>query len=87
MDGRYLQKLLVRSTHTHAYNFSAYTVQQEILTRRIHRLFKCLTENISMDGHCLLPNSVMPYRSKFDGLAGKHQKRQNLPHQNFPLTA
>ena len=45
-----------------------------------------------MDGHCL-----SPYTCKrcivleqfdglnFDGLAGKHQKRQNFPRQNFAL--
>ena len=54
--------------------------------------FKYLTENILMAGH-----SLSPYTCKrcivfkqfdglnFDGLAGKHQKRQNFPRQNFAL--
>ena len=41
-----------------------------------------------MDGQCLLPNTVLPQKFdglNFDGLAGKHQKRQNFPCENFPL--
>ena len=44
-----------------------------------------------MDGHCLLPwackccNALKFDWFDFDSLAGKHQKRQNFPHQNFAL--
>ena len=41
-------------------------------------------ENILTDGHCLLPNTVLPKNLDglyFNDLAGKHQK-----HQNFPLS-
>ena len=44
--------------------------------------FKYLTENILMDGQCLLPNTVLPSKFdglNFDGLAGKRQNRQNFP--------
>ena len=55
-------------------------------------LFKYLMENILTDGYCL-----SPYTCKFctvftqfnglnfDSLAGKGQKCQNFPHQNFPI--
>ena len=47
-------------------------------------------ENILTDGQCLLPNTVHVLPQKFDGLnfdglAGKRQKHQNFPRQNFPL--
>ena len=40
-----------------------------------------------MDGQCLLPNTVLPSKFdglNFDGLAGKHQNRQNFPSLKFP---
>ena len=47
-------------------------------------------ENILTDGQYLLPNTVHVLPQKFDGLnfdglAGKHQKHQNFPRQNFPV--
>ena len=57
-----------------------------------YRLFKYLTENILTDGHYLLPcickrcNVFKIFDGlKFDSLAGKRQKRQNFPCQNFAL--
>ena len=57
-----------------------------------YQLFKNLIENISTDGHFLSPYTckcciVLKQfdRLNFDGLAGKRQKRQNFPHQNFAL--
>ena len=45
-----------------------------------------------MDGHCLslyTCKGCIVFKQfdglNFDGLAGKHQKRQNFPHQNFAL--
>ena len=47
-------------------------------------------ENILTDGHCPLLYTCKCCivfkqfdRLKFDRLAGKHQKRQNFPRQNF----
>ena len=49
-------------------------------------------ENILMDGHCCstctCECSVIFKQFdglNFDGQAGKHQKRQTFPHQNFTL--
>ena len=49
-------------------------------------------ENILTDGHCLSPYTCKCciVFKQFDGLnidslAGKRQKRQNFPHQSFPL--
>ena len=49
-------------------------------------LFKYLTEKILTDGHCLSPyicKCCTVFKQfdglNFDGLAGKHQKRQNFP--------
>ena len=49
-------------------------------------------ENILTDGHCLSPYTCkccIVFKQfdglNFDGLAGKRQKRQNFPHQNFAL--
>ena len=57
-----------------------------------YRLFKYLMENILTDGHCLSPYTCkccIDYKQfdglNFDGLAGKRQKCQNPPHQNFAL--
>ena len=50
-------------------------------------LFKYLMKNILTDGQCLLPNTVLPLKFdglNFDGLAGKHQNRQNFPPSKFP---
>ena len=51
-----------------------------------------LMENILMDGHCLSLYACKHCivfkqfdRLNFDGLAQKHQKRQNSSHQNFAL--
>ena len=48
--------------------------------------FKYLTKNILTDDHCLSPYTckcctvVKQFNGlNFDGLAGKHQKRQNFP--------
>ena len=70
-----------------------YTVQRKILTGAnfmdTDSIFKYLTENILMDGHCLSPYTCKHCivfkqfdRLNFDGLAGRHQKHQNFPHQN-----
>ena len=55
-------------------------------------LFKYLTEIILTDGHCLSPYTYkrcIVFKQfdglNFDGLAGKRQKRQNFPCQNFAL--
>ena len=51
-------------------------------------LLKYLTENILMDGQCLLPNTVLPSkfdRLNFDGLVGKRQNRQNFPLYDIQL--
>ena len=40
----------------------------------MHNDFIYLMENILTDGHCLLPNAVLPWKFdglNFDGLAGK----------------
>ena len=49
-------------------------------------------ENILTDGHCLSPYTCkrcIVFKQfdglNFDGLAGKHQKRQIFPCQNFML--
>ena len=54
--------------------------------------FKYLTEIILMDGHCLLPYTYklcIVFKQfdglNFDSLAGKCQKHQNSPRQNFAL--
>ena len=50
-----------------------------------------LTENFLTDGHYLLPwtckycNALKIDRLSFDDLAGKHEKHQNFPCQNFAL--
>ena len=56
------------------------------------RLFKYLMENMLTDDHCLSPYNCKFCivfkqfdRLNFDGLAGKRQKCQNFPHQNFAL--
>ena len=57
-----------------------------------YRLFKYLTKYILMDGHghCLSLYTCKRCivfkqfdRLNLDSLAGKRQKRQNFPHQNF----
>ena len=55
-----------------------------------YRLFKYLMENILTDGHCLSPYTckccivIKQFDGlNFDGLAGKHQKRQNFPPSKF----
>ena len=47
-----------------------------------YRLFNYLMENILMDGHYLLPNTVLPLKLdglNFDGLAGRCQECQYFP--------
>ena len=55
-------------------------------------LFKYLMENILTDGYCLSTYTCKRCTVfkqsdglNFDNLAGKHQKRQNFPRQNFVL--
>ena len=57
-----------------------------------YRFFKYLMENILTDGYCLslyTCKRCIAFKQfdglNFDGLAGKHQKRQNFPRQNFAL--
>ena len=55
-----------------------------------YSLFKYLTGNILMDGHCLSPYThkrCIVFKQfdglNFDGLARKRQRHQNFPPSNF----